>query len=627
MPSSSMVLHFLRAWAVVVFGLVLLLEPSWAAAAEKRVALVIGNNDYRSVSKLEKAVNDARAVGRELTRLGFDVIAVSNVNQKRMNQVVNEFSQKVSGGGVGVLFFAGHGMQINNQNFLLPVDFELPNDVNDVADQSISLQSIQDKLADAKARFSLIVIDACRDNPLPKKAGRSLAVSRGLAPPSAPNGQVVLFSAGAHQQALDKLSEDDKNPNGLFTREFLPMISTPGLSVTDALKQVRSAVTRKAKAVGHEQNPALYDQTDGDFFFVGSAPSTVAKGAAATEGFQRLDPVVVELSFWESVKGSDNVDDLRAYVAKYPAGQFVELAQGRLRRLLAGGEKVAVGGAGATLPRGALKEDCTVCPELVDIPAGEFVMGAGRNEAGSGDHEKPRHPVKIDKPFAASRHEITVRQFAAFVDATGYKANGSCLVWIASAWENQAGKTWRDPGFTQGDSHPVVCVSWNDAQAYVAWLSRVSGKHYRLPSESEWEYMARAGTRTSRFWGDDPALACEFANVHDEVTQSARNFSWEAHECKDGFVETAPVGRFKPNAFGLYDTAGNAWEWVEDCLNTNYINAPSDGSPRVTDDCSRRVYRGGGWSGPSSVRSATRTGNPPGYRSQLLGFRVVRSAD
>ena len=622
MRCTQMVFQIWRQLVLIAIGMLIGCGQGWAAAPEKRVALVIGNNDYRTVTKLDKATNDAKAVGRELTRLGFEVISVSNVSQKRMNQVINEFSQKVSGGGVGVFFFAGHGMQINNQNFLLPVDFELPNDANDVADQSISLQSIQDKLADAKARFSLLVIDACRDNPLPKKAGRSLAVSRGLAAPSAPNGQVVLFSAGAHQQALDKLSDDDNNPNGLFTREFIPLISTPGLSVTDALKRVRSSVTRKAKAIGHEQNPALYDQTDGDFFFVAGAAPGNTKAATQTETIQRIDPMAVELSFWESIKGSDNNEDFRAYLNKYPDGQFIELAQSRLRRAFNSGDK-----SGGTTRGSAGKEDCADCPEMVDIPPGEFLMGAARNEVDSGDHERPRHSVKIPNAFAASRHEITVRQFTAFVDATGHKAEGSCNVWSGSNWENQPGKSWRDPGFSQTGTHPVVCVSWNDARAYTSWLSRLTGKHYRLPTESEWEYMARGGTRTSRFWGDDPALACEFANVHDATTQSAHKFAWEPHECKDGFAATAPVGRFKANPFGLHDTAGNAWEWVEDCFNTNYVNAPNDGSARVTDDCGRRVYRGGGWSGPSSVRSATRTGNPPSYRSQLLGFRVVRALD
>ena len=618
MRCSQLVLRIWRYLALIAISMLVGSSQGFAAAAEKRVALVIGNNEYRTVAKLEKATNDAKAVGRELSRLGFEVISVSNVSHKRMNQAINEFSQKVAGGGVGVFFFAGHGMQISNQNFLLPVDFELPNDANDVADQSVSLQSIQDKLTDAKARFSLLVIDACRDNPLPKKAGRSLAVSRGLAAPSAPNGQVVLFSAGAHQQALDKLSDDDNNPNGLFTREFIPLISSPGLSVTDALKRVRSSVTRKAKAVGHEQNPALYDQTEGDFFFVAGAAPTSTKAAAQPETIQRVDPMAVELSFWESIKGSDSNDDFRAYLNKYPTGQFIELAQSRLRRAMNSGDKAR---------SNASKEDCPDCPEMVEIPPGEFLMGAARNEIDSGDNERPRHTVKIQSAFAASRFEITVRQFTAFVDASGHKAEGSCNVWSGSSWENQPGKSWRDPGFSQTGTHPVVCVSWNDARAYTTWLSRLTGKHYRLPTESEWEYMARGGTRTSRFWGDDPALACEHANVHDATTQSARKFAWEPHECKDGFVETAPIGRFKANPFGLHDTAGNVWEWVEDCFNTNYINAPTDGSARVTDDCGRRVYRGGGWSGPSSVRSATRTGNPPSYRAQLLGFRVVRALD
>jgi formylglycine-generating enzyme required for sulfatase activity len=212
------------------------------------------------------------------------------------------------------------------------------------------------------------------------------------------------------------------------------------------------------------------------------------------------------------------------------------------------------------------------------------------------------------------------------IDATGHAAEGSCHVWVGSEWVNQPGRSWRDPDFDQEDSHPAVCVSWQDAKAYVAWLAMKTGKPYRLLSESEWEYAARAGTRTSRYWGDDPDLACEYANVHDADTQARHRFPWEAHACRDGHVETAPVGKFKANAFGLHDMLGNAWEWVEDCQSVNYIGAPADGSARVTDDCPRRVYRGGGWSGPASVRAATRNSNPAGYRSQLLGFRVARPA-
>jgi len=310
---------------------VLVLFSVQVGAVEKRVALVIGNNDYQSVPRLEKAVNDAKAVSRELARIGFEVIYLSNAGQKKMNQAVNEFAQKISGGGVGVFFFAGHGLQINNQNFLLPVDIDMPKDPNDVDDQAISLVRIQDKLADAKAKFSLLVIDACRDNPLPKKAGRSIGATRGLAQPASPNGQIVLFSAGANQQALDKLTDNDPNPNGLFTREFLPMITTPGVSAADALKKVRTSVTSKARTVGHDQNPALYDQTDGDFFFVaGPAPAQQLAAAAPVASGPAVSQAAVELEFWSSIKNSNDPEDFKEYLARYPNGQFASIAQRRV---------------------------------------------------------------------------------------------------------------------------------------------------------------------------------------------------------------------------------------------------------------------------------------------------------
>jgi hypothetical protein len=318
-------------------------------AAEKRVALVIGNNDYQNLPRLEKAVNDARAVSRELAKVGFDVIYLSNVGQKKMNQSVNEFTQKIAGGGVGVFFFAGHGLQINNQNFLLPVDMDMPKDPNDVDDQAVSVVRLQDKIADSKAKFSLLVLDACRDNPLPKKAGRSIGNSRGLAQPSSPTGQIVLFSAGANQQALDKLNDADNNPNGLFTREFLPMISTPGVSAVDALKRVRVSVSSKARSVGHDQQPALYDQTDGDFYFVGGPQQQVASAAPVQTG-PVASQSAIELEFWSSIKNSNDPEDFREYLSRYPNGQFSSIAQRRVAAVSQSTTRSADGSASAQAP-------------------------------------------------------------------------------------------------------------------------------------------------------------------------------------------------------------------------------------------------------------------------------------
>lgn len=304
------------------------------AAPERRVALVIGNNSYQNLPTLDKAVNDANAVASELKKVGFEVAAYTNVGQKRMNQAINEFVQRVSGGGVGILFFAGHGVQIDNQNYLIPVDMDPPKDPADVADQAVSVPRLQDKLADAKAKYTLLVLDACRNNPLPKKAGRSIGSTRGLAMTNSPSGQTVLFSAGANQEALDALDEKDRNPNGLFTREFLPMISKPGISATEAIRQTRSIVKQKAKTVGHDQDPAYYDQSDGDFYFV-SAPTQIAMapGGGAAAVVQTVDPKAVELSFWESIKDSKQPDDFKDYLAKYPNGQFASLANRRITSL------------------------------------------------------------------------------------------------------------------------------------------------------------------------------------------------------------------------------------------------------------------------------------------------------
>lgn len=314
---------------IVLVGVLLLANV--ANALERRVALVIGNNNYLHVPKLEKAVNDADAVSRELKKVGFEVIQVSDGGQKKMNLAVNDFTQRVAGGGVGVLFFAGHGLQINSQNFLLPVDMDPPKDLLDVEDQALSLSRIQDKLADAKAKFVLLVIDACRDNPLPKKAGRSIGGTRGLAQASSPNGQIVLYSAGANQQALDKLSDNDQHPNSVFTREFVPMISAPGVSAAESLRRLRTGVASKARSVGHEQNPALYDQTDGDFYFVPGNPAAAAPSAGAvTTVIQQVDPAAVELEFWSSIKHSNSPEDFREYLVKYPNGQFASIAQRRV---------------------------------------------------------------------------------------------------------------------------------------------------------------------------------------------------------------------------------------------------------------------------------------------------------
>jgi hypothetical protein len=238
------------------------IEP--APPSGKRKALVIGNDLYRHVTRLDNARADARAMSQSLQTLGFNVTLALDQTERGLKETLRNFKSSVEGGDEVVVFYAGHGVQIGTTNYLLPVDIAGQNE-EQVRDEAIQMQRILDDMQERRTGFLLMIVDACRDNPF-KVAGRTLG-GRGLAPTSAATGQMVIFSAGTGQQALDKLGADDKEPNGLFTRLFLREMERPGVSVDRVLRTVRTEVARLARSVGHEQTPALYDQSLGDFFF------------------------------------------------------------------------------------------------------------------------------------------------------------------------------------------------------------------------------------------------------------------------------------------------------------------------------------------------------------------------
>ena len=229
-----------------------------------RKALVIGNDKYKHVSELKNATSDARAISNSLTGLGYKVSTHIDVSEKAFKQALRDFKMSIQGGDEVLVFFAGHGVQLGATNYLLPTDIKGDNE-EQVKDEAIQLQRILDDMQERKAKFALAIIDACRDNPF-KGSGRALG-GRGLAPTTAATGQMVMFSAGSGQQALDKLGNNDADKNGLFTRILLKEMTKPGVPVDKVLKNVRNEVVSLAKGVGHEQTPALYDQSVGEFFF------------------------------------------------------------------------------------------------------------------------------------------------------------------------------------------------------------------------------------------------------------------------------------------------------------------------------------------------------------------------
>jgi hypothetical protein len=233
--------------------------------ANPRKALIIGNNTYKHVTKLNNAVADAEAIAAKLATLGYSITTSFNTSRSDMFRSLRNFANTVQGGDEVVFFYAGHGVELGGKNFLLPTDIK-GDDAQQVEDDAIELQRVLNDMSENRAKFTLAIVDACRDNPF-KSSGRAIG-GRGLAPTTAATGQMVIFSAGAGQQALDKLNEKDKHPNGLFTRIFVEEMTQVGMPIDRVVKKVRRRVVELANSVGHQQVPAIYDQVIGDFFFV-----------------------------------------------------------------------------------------------------------------------------------------------------------------------------------------------------------------------------------------------------------------------------------------------------------------------------------------------------------------------
>ena len=419
------------------------------------------------------------------------------------------------------------------------------------------------------------------------------------------------------QRGLSALGFEVGTADGLFGRRTREVIARhqreKGLAETgyltreqfEALEAVGEEVQRRAEVVRVERERQEAE-----------AKRQEAERRAAED--RRADD-----GAFSRAKSEGTVESYSSYLDAYPTGRHVREAR-RLRDEAAERGRMRV--------VGERFRDCdgTWCPELVVVPAGSFRMGSPSSEAGRGDDEGPVHRVRIAEPFAVGMYEVMVGQWRAFVSETGHSTGDSCTTWEDGTWEDgkrwkeRSGRSWRNPGFSQSDDHPVVCVGWRDAQSYVGWLSRKTGEKYRLLSESEWEYAARGGTSTARYWGEGEAGQCRHANGMD----SSAGSDWGT-SCSDGHARTSPVGSYTKNGYGLHDVLGNVWEWTMDCQNESYAGAPPDGSTWESGYCGDRMLRGGSWFGsPRKLRSAVRLGfaaSSQYNRYSLFGFRVART--
>lgn len=537
------------------------------SGAGKRIALIIGNGAY-SQFPLPAATADAKRVAQLLRDGGFDVVYAEDAKRADMEAAIKQFSQKLGQGDTALVYFAGHAVQSQDRNFLIPVDASAAADA-DVSSQAVDIDLILDPLIVDRPKGAAVILDAARKNDWQQKgSGRAV----GLA-----NLRPIRGITQAYSAAPGEIVDDQVGAPGLFASEFLKAAKVPGRTFKDVFRLTRAAV---AKATRNKQVPwdTATDTTD----FVLVPPGE--PGGAAVRGTPRA-PDSLEQGFWDTIKSSDNAANFQAYLDAYPNGAFVSAARERLQAtLLSNAPKPQTTAERAPAPASTV-QDCPECPELVLIQAGTFAMGSSDVPL-----EGPIHDVAIRKPFYIGRYEVTYAEWDA------------CLA--------DKGCSYRpdDRGLGRG-RRPVTNVDWNDAKAYAAWLSRRTAKTYRLPTESEWEYAARAATTSPYWWGR--TIEKDRANCFGCTTEPRKS--------------AIEVGSFKPNSFGLYDMAGNAAEWVEDCWSEGYRGAPNDGSAFVKSGCSERVLRGGAFNNdPKYVRSAARFKYDYDVRYPSNGFRIVR---
>jgi len=556
---------------LALLGLLALAGPSHAA----RLALLMGNDGYRHIGPLTSARADAQAMGTALRSANYTVDVRLDLDQRQMQAAMREFKARVKEGDEVVVFYAGHAVQIEGANFLLPVDIKAST-ADEVRDDALQMQRILDDLAERKARFSLVIVDACRNNPF-KGKGRALA-GRGLGGSAPATGQMVIYSAGTDQEALDRLSDKDPVRNGVFTRVFLREMLAPGVSVRDVLQNVRQSVYEMAKSVGHDQVPAIYDQALGSFYFLprptGSDAAMAPPAAPSREA--------ADVAMWSAVRESKDPAELQAYLSAYPSGRFADTARQRLEALTA----AASGARRTAVPAeaGGTFKECDVCPEMVVVPQGPLVLAsAARQQMG----------IAADAVIAAvavGRHEVTFDE------------------WDACVADRGCSHRPNDEGWGRG-RRPVVNVSVRDAAEYAAWLSRKTKATYRLLSDAEWHYAASAGRPTRYPWGEDMAAGHAHCDGCGSPPGERRR--------------TLPVGQFGANRFGLADMIGNAWELVADCF------GPSMKTPQAAatgGECASVVARGGSFSTPAAEASLLRRREVAAdVRSSQNGFRVARS--
>ncbi len=594
----------------------------------KSYALVIGNDAYSDPwPRLSNAIKDARLVKEALEAKGFDVTFLTNLKSRDMVEAFEAFFLETGEDPEARLFvwYAGHGHSERGEGYLVPVDAPDTSEGGKFRRKALSLRRMGEYARDALALHIFAVFDSCF-------AGTIFNVSRAKPPPAITRATTrpvrqFLTSGDAGQSV-----SDDGTFRKLFIRALTGETTADSnndgyLAASELGLFMTGEVTNYSNGTQTPRSGKLNDPdlNRGDFIFQVAPPTQAAAGTSVDK----------ETLFWQSIRGSDNSEMYKAYIAQFPNGAFVSLARLKIEQLkpsqvaVARPPKVDRPPAATTPavgvypkkrtgpPKAKSFRDCPNCPEMVVIPSGKFRMGHTRDVGRYKRTARPVHTVTIAEPFAMSRYEVTFDAYDRFTSETGRARLG-------------------DKGWGRG-RHPALRVPRSHAIAYTEWLSEKTEKYYRLPNEAEWEYAARGGRDTNFWWGN--SASHEYANYGKGQPGW---FPVAVVEGRDAWQHTAPVGSFPPNPYGLYDMNGNLWEHVQDCYHDSYDGAPSDGTARMeppkseledeTDpfkECVNHVMRGGSWGyNPGFMMSASRIKVFWAVEGFLhYGIRLVREMD
>lgn len=590
-------------------ALMMLVVAAVPAAAAERIALLIGNQSYTSeIGKLANPHNDIALLEKALKGLQFDVTSMRDAGLGTMHQAVNAYVRRLKVAGpnaIGFFYYAGHGAADAGTNYLIPVDVKSPEE-GDLWDVSLRLTEVTGKLKkEAGNATHFVVFDACRNELKLRKAGsKSLVQARGFVPVPHESGMLIAYATAEGETASDVGAGA-----GPYSSALADEIIKPGIEAVTMFRNVQRRVRLAIK-----QEPYLGFNALGDVYLAGQAPDP-SKMAASIPPLSNQQAWTSEAAeAWNVAKDTQSVATLEAFIRRFGDTFYGDLAKDRLadlKQIAAAKETETEKQRSALLKReldqskvprpGTVFRDCPGCPEMVVVPAGEFIMGSKDRERFT--NEGPPRKVSIAKSFAVGKFEVTFDEWDACVSAGGCKS------------------TPKDEGWGRG-RRPVINVDWRTiGTEYLPWLSRKTGKAYRLLTEAEWEYAARAGTTTEYSTGETITPAQANFRIVGFTGETVKGASRD---------KTLPVGSFPGNGFGLFDVHGNVRELVADCYVDTYTSAPNDGSPfrRGSENCSM-VSRGGSWldADHMEIRSSARSLQSTRDAYSYIGFRLARDLD